>query len=157
MEDAERYQQYLCSREWAEKKNAVHERSFGRCERCGLSKAAAVHHLTYIRKYNERLEDLQNLCKACHEYIHDKSDYDPCDPPIKNIKLSFAKINNNLLCPSCDGDFLHSTYTHKEISNIIVGFWCEGCHVKLELVLKQHEGWTFLEWQKAPFKTKPKD
>jgi hypothetical protein len=36
-----------------------------------------VHHLTYERKYHERLDDLQAICQSCHEYIHAKRDRDP--------------------------------------------------------------------------------
>lgn len=58
MPEKERYQQYLCSREWAVLKEQVHKRSGGICERCGFHPLDRVHHLTYARKYKERLEDL---------------------------------------------------------------------------------------------------
>jgi phage terminase large subunit GpA-like protein len=67
--ERERYQRYLCSPEWNSKRNAVIERACGRCEKCGRT-ASHVHHLTYIRKYNEQLSDLQALCEECHEAIH---------------------------------------------------------------------------------------
>jgi hypothetical protein len=73
----EKYQAYLCSREWSEKKEAVRKRSSGICERCRVNMMDAVHHLTYERKYAERLSDLQAICKACHEFTHAKSQYDP--------------------------------------------------------------------------------
>ncbi len=69
MSEREKYQRYLCTPEWFARRNAVMERSNGRCERCG-KKAAHVHHLTYIRKYNELLTDLQAVCEQCHESIH---------------------------------------------------------------------------------------
>jgi hypothetical protein len=55
-----------------------------------------VHHLTYERKYQERLEDLQALCKQCHEFTHGKSDFDPerlrpvfvCRKPVRNFYLA---------------------------------------------------------------------
>lgn len=56
---------------------AVHGRAGGMCERCRGNPIDAVHHLTYIRKYNELLEDLQGICSGCHDFIHGKSDVDP--------------------------------------------------------------------------------
>ena len=70
MADAD-YQKYLCSREWGLKREAVHRRANGICERCNWQTGTAVHHLTYIRKYNEELSDLQLLCGDCHNFIHD--------------------------------------------------------------------------------------
>lgn len=67
--EKERYEAYLCSPEWWGKRNAVMDRASGRCERCGAM-AMCVHHLTYIRKYNERIEDLTALCDDCHHSIH---------------------------------------------------------------------------------------
>jgi len=67
--ERERYQRYLCSPEWNALRNAVMDRSCGKCEKCGLQ-ARHVHHLTYIRKYREHLSDLQALCEQCHEAIH---------------------------------------------------------------------------------------
>ena len=76
-DDREKYQAYLCSREWAEKREAVKERAGGKCERCTVLPIDAVHHLTYKRKYAERLEDLSAICTPCHEFTHGKSDFDP--------------------------------------------------------------------------------
>jgi predicted ATP-dependent serine protease len=73
----DKYHRYLCSREWAEKRRAVLHRSEGVCERCQLGKVEEIHHLTYDRKYDEHLDDLQGLCAPCHEYVHGHSDFDP--------------------------------------------------------------------------------
>lgn len=75
--DKEKYQAYLCSREWCERRESVKRRSGGKCERCRVNAMDHVHHLTYARKYAEPLEDLQALCKECHEFTHGKSNYDP--------------------------------------------------------------------------------
>lgn len=75
--EEERYQRYLCSRAWAERRNAVLARCGGICERCKRTRATHVHHLTYIRKYEERPEDLMALCAPCHEFTHGKRDRDP--------------------------------------------------------------------------------
>jgi len=76
-DDREKYQAYLCSREWAEKREAVRRRFNGRCERCSVLPMAACHHLTYARKYDEPLEDLQAICQPCHDFTHGKHWFDP--------------------------------------------------------------------------------
>lgn len=76
-EGKEKYAAYLCSREWSVLKETVKHRSRGVCERCTVNPMDHVHHLTYERKYGERLEDLQACCKQCHEFIHAKSELDP--------------------------------------------------------------------------------
>jgi hypothetical protein len=87
-DDREKYAAYLCSREWAVKREAVRERSGGKCERCHVLPMDHVHHLTYERKYREELEDLQASCKPCHEFTHGKSDFDPCSdaPEVKYLR-----------------------------------------------------------------------
>lgn len=76
-EGREKYQAYLCGREWSVLKEAVLTRSGGVCERCFANEMDHVHHLTYERKYKERLDDLQAICKPCHDFVHAKSEYDP--------------------------------------------------------------------------------
>lgn len=76
----QKYNAYLCSREWAVLKEQVRKRSGGKCERCKKNEMDACHHLTYERKYKEKLEDLQAICTPCHEFTHSKSDVDPCEP-----------------------------------------------------------------------------
>ncbi len=67
----EKYQAYLCSPEWWAIRKRVIARADGVCENCGIGKVAHVHHLTYARKYNERLSDLLGVCIECHSGIHD--------------------------------------------------------------------------------------
>jgi hypothetical protein len=78
-DDREKYAAYLCSREWAVLKEAVHQRAGGVCERCHFFPIDAVHHTTYERKYQERLEDLQGNCKHCHAFTHGKGEFDPTE------------------------------------------------------------------------------
>ena len=61
---------YYCSEEWDELRSMVIERADGMCEQCGMHDIYAVHHLTYVRLYREKLEDLQGLCEECHERKH---------------------------------------------------------------------------------------
>jgi 5-methylcytosine-specific restriction endonuclease McrA len=68
---------YLCSREWAVRRERIRRRARGRCERCRRARMNAVHHLTYARLGHERDSDLQAICDPCHEFVSGKSDYDP--------------------------------------------------------------------------------
>jgi hypothetical protein len=76
-DDKEKYQVYLCSREWSELRELVRRRCADTCERCLINSMDSCHHLTYSRKYNEKLEDLCGICKGCHEFTHGKSSIDP--------------------------------------------------------------------------------
>jgi hypothetical protein len=62
------YQIYIHSAQWKQLCRLIRERAAGRCERCGCLalKPLEVHHLTYDRFQEERLTDLQGLCKPCH-------------------------------------------------------------------------------------------
>ena len=73
------YKRYLASREWATLREAVRKRAGNACERCDILPMQVVHHLTYERIGHERLEDLQAICKPCHEYESGKCPYDPID------------------------------------------------------------------------------
>ena len=75
--DKEKYGEYLASREWWVKREAVMRRAQGMCERCRKNRATAVHHRTYARIYKELLTDLQAICKGCHDFTHALSNIDP--------------------------------------------------------------------------------
>lgn len=71
MEDGdEKRHAYYCSPEWGIIKIRIAGRSQGVCEICRLRPARLVHHLTYIRLYNERPEDLQHVCRECNKVLH---------------------------------------------------------------------------------------
>ena len=40
------------------------------CEKCGKRRATEVHHLTYLRVFNELPSDLMALCRQCHAEVH---------------------------------------------------------------------------------------
>ena len=111
-DDREKYAAYLCSRDWAVLKEAVHKRAGERCERCRVFSISAVHHLTYERKYQEELMDLAGWCKSCHDFTHGKSDFDPAadDQETKYLKACiFRKFGGPPLFPDlmdrvADGD-----------------------------------------------------
>lgn len=109
--EEDRYQEYLCSREWGVLKEFVRTRSSGTCERCFRNPAYAVHHLTYVRKYQELPEDLQHVCEGCHEFIHGKSDQDPCKTISREVYFVGAE-HQPLKCPCCEADWscLHHSY-----------------------------------------------
>jgi hypothetical protein len=90
--EREKYQLYLASREWAEKKERVKSRSLGTCERCHYAAGEQVHHLTYAHKYQEPLEDLMHLCEPCHEFLSAKRNRDPklAAPPFLEDKYGFC-------------------------------------------------------------------
>lgn len=55
---------------WKRIREVVFDRCYGICERCGISEARAVHHLTYARWNKERASDLLGVCHRCHRIIH---------------------------------------------------------------------------------------
>lgn len=68
--DRYKYHQYLDSIIWKNKRKIVLERDKYLCQICKILPAEDVHHLNYNNVYNEKLEDLQSLCKKCHNEIH---------------------------------------------------------------------------------------
>lgn len=69
------YNTYLSSHEWRATRKIAMDRANYRCEArligC-MGTAHAVHHLTYVRVFREIPEDLQAVCSACHDRIHEK-------------------------------------------------------------------------------------
>ncbi len=136
--EKEKYAAYLCSREWAEKREAVRERSLGKCERCFISPMEACHHLTYERKYEERLEDLQAICNRCHEFTHGKNDFDPRD---YILLPNLDDSGGNLLCPRCDLPnviaYCVQLVRPTEIqSAVLLSLMCD-CGLKFKMVINQ--------------------
>lgn len=82
----EKYQKYIASRDWGILKNLVMRRAQGICEYCYLRAATAIHHVTYARIYNERLDDLRAICEECHLHEHGLD----------------ASVDRFEACPRCD-------------------------------------------------------
>lgn len=59
------------SPEWQERREAVLSRDDHTCQVCKIRPAEQVHHLSYANLGDEPLEDLQAVCSACHEAIHE--------------------------------------------------------------------------------------
>jgi len=66
----EEYQKYLKSSAWRKKREELFVLRGKRCEKCSNENYLQIHHLTYERIFNERLEDLKILCKGCHSNEH---------------------------------------------------------------------------------------
>lgn len=136
--DKERYHEYLASREWGLLRERVRERCGGVCERCKKSPMYAVHHLTYIRKYRERLEDLQGLCEPCHAYKHGKSDHDPLTPP--KLILRGKEVRNVYLAGKVSDS--HSWRESLVSGDMVSNYYADGvtpkwppvgaCHIRLK-------------------------
>jgi hypothetical protein len=139
--EREKYAAYLCSREWAEKREAVRERAHGKCERCFLAPIDACHHLNYERKYCERLDDLQAICRACHDYIHGKSSVDPrtftkpldvCTFPDEFVSV--------VMCPRCATSMVRSIVDAEVCRSeqgiaVITTCQCSCCQITFKLQL----------------------
>jgi 5-methylcytosine-specific restriction endonuclease McrA len=64
---------YLRTPHWDLVRSAAFKRDRGCCADCGVSikdEPLEVHHITYIRKGRENLEDLMTLCRQCHQEHH---------------------------------------------------------------------------------------
>lgn len=68
----EKYNEYLGSQRWAEKRQRVLERDGGICQACRKRPATEVHHLTYDHVFNEPLFDLVSICRICHRALTDR-------------------------------------------------------------------------------------
>lgn len=69
-----RYQEYLQTPEWQEKRRLVLLRAQGICEGCRKAPATAVHHLHYRDAGDEFLWQLVAICDPCHERYHVDTD-----------------------------------------------------------------------------------
>ena len=81
------YQEVLRSFPFRFKRALVLSRADGRCALNRFHRARDVHHNTYERLGCERLEDLIQLCRPCHEHHHDKL---PKPPTVVDRWLPFA-------------------------------------------------------------------
>ena len=77
------YQEYLQSEHWKTTSRLAKEHYGNICNDCGNKENIEVHHLNYDRIGEERLEDLQLLCRYCHEKEFKKA---------INKQISYAKL-----------------------------------------------------------------
>lgn len=67
----QKYEDYISSPEWAEKKQARMNLDGHECQGCRSDKDLRVHHVTYARfGGRERMSDLITVCERCHRLIH---------------------------------------------------------------------------------------
>ena len=67
------YKDYLQTKHWQLVHTAVLKRDQNRCADCGETlehKPLEVHHITYIRRGKENLDDMMTLCRDCHQERH---------------------------------------------------------------------------------------
>jgi hypothetical protein len=64
------YYEYIVSPEWRTRSIAVCTSRGSKCEVCGSKEKIQVHHRSYERMGQETEEDLEVVCKSCHELIH---------------------------------------------------------------------------------------
>jgi len=65
------YADYLASDHWKDVRRRFWSSKLGqRCAGC-KGKPTQIHHRTYARLGDERLNDLVAVCRPCHVYIHE--------------------------------------------------------------------------------------
>ncbi len=63
-----KHKDYLKTSHWDDiRRKKLFEANYT-CERCGVKENLDVHHLHYLTKGEESMDDLQALCKECHYY-----------------------------------------------------------------------------------------
>jgi hypothetical protein len=103
------YAQYLASEDWQQRRKDVIANAGHQCERCDLPRWVArlvydqdlhVHHLNYQNRGNEQPEDLEVLCRRCHEIeTFGRSDF----KEIKKAECSIcANQHFNVYSDFCD-------------------------------------------------------
>ncbi len=67
----DKYEAYLLSPQWRQKRGIAIYRAGNACERCGFfslnGRGLEVHHKTYKHLCNEAWGELEVLCASCHE------------------------------------------------------------------------------------------
>lgn len=64
------YHEYLQTPEWEEKRQQTLVRDSFTCRVCNSPDSLEVHHRTYRRRGNEKIDDLTTLCETCHIHVH---------------------------------------------------------------------------------------
>ena len=75
---AETKAEYLTSPEWYKLKQQRLLIANHTCEstNCRATTGLHLHHVTYERLLNERIDDLRIICSSCHTKIHNRLGYD---------------------------------------------------------------------------------
>jgi len=78
------YKNYLSTKRWEEISNLCKELHLNKCNRCENTENLQAHHKTYENLFEEKQEDLECLCRDCHEKEHG----------IEGRKSSYYNIRN---------------------------------------------------------------
>jgi hypothetical protein len=132
------YDEYIKSKHWRQKKEEYKKHFKYQCTMCEEKKELHLHHITYERIGNERLDDLVYLCKTCHGKIHEAL------KPNETLSLGFLKNKRKKLgrtradCRNCghfkvsnNGDKICKFYGILNPNEK----WCERFHIKSEVEL----------------------
>lgn len=69
------YREYIQSDRWDKKRRKRLKKDNYTCVDCGeRDRPLDVHHLSYDRLGNERMDDLVSLCRKCHNERHEKGE-----------------------------------------------------------------------------------
>lgn len=75
---------YFRSEKWRENRLRTLLRDNYSCQSCLSPENLQVHHITYVRIFEEHQDDLVTLCSICHNSLHKELGYDNNDTfPIK--------------------------------------------------------------------------
>lgn len=72
MNDNAEYLAYLQSPQWKARRLELFAARGAKCEICQSKKLLHLHHLTYVRLYDELDSDLAIVCDECHGAIHNR-------------------------------------------------------------------------------------
>ena len=68
-----KYNDYLNSHEWHEKRECVLFRDNHTCQHCGSDENLQVHHMSYKHLgESQEISSCITLCKSCHEKVHNR-------------------------------------------------------------------------------------
>jgi len=71
------YRQYLKSAKWSNIRSDMLRYAKHQCQKCGAKNCILqVHHIDYENLYDEMPEDLEVLCKSCHQLADQDREYE---------------------------------------------------------------------------------
>lgn len=97
----QRYEQYLKSPQWQEKRQHIAQLRNHTCQKCKkvVKVGFHIHHKTYKHLGNELDNELMFLCENCHNKLHFQ----------KAVKKSKSK-RKTITCKKCLGKISYSKY-----------------------------------------------
>jgi hypothetical protein len=72
LSESPEYRAYLDSPQWRAKRERILTTRGRRCEVCRFHERLSLHHLTYVRLYDELDSDLLVVCESCHAALHQR-------------------------------------------------------------------------------------